>query len=217
MSRHLKQYPPSVEPQPAQPFSIPPSPLGAGNRTTSSGPAIGGDRPRRHSLCQIERVEIGATAQDGFIRKLLDHQIGSVIDDLIDDRGRGLIDERLTRYEVARGLRIVADAHAGIRYRDALACRQFGRDRLVSRFAQGLYNECSSRRPHRPDAEIRTHGSLLASLESKPNPSPRQSNRRRLNEMLEMSVNAACIRARHIDSNFNGRERQSAAPRTGRN
>ena len=121
--------------------------------------------------CQIQRAEIGATAQDGFIGKLLYHQVGSVIDDLIDDRGRGAIDHYLMRQLIARDFRIVANAYARVRRRNALACRQLGRDRFVRRIARWLDNRRSGRRPYRPDAEIRTHGSLQASLESNPNPS----------------------------------------------
>ena len=126
--------------------------------------------PGRLALGQIQRVEIGPAAQHGLIGILRDHRLGAVIDDLIDDRSRGLIDERLMRDEIARRLRIVTHGHAGVHRRDTLARGQFGRDRVAGRVALRLYNSRSSRRPHRPDAEIRTHGSLLASLESNPNP-----------------------------------------------
>ena len=67
-----------------------------------SGLAVGGERPRGRFLGQIERAEIGAAAQHRFVGKLLDHLVGLLIDDLIDDRGRGAIEERLMRYVIAR-------------------------------------------------------------------------------------------------------------------
>src|SRR6267154_1792945 len=106
---------------------------------------------------QIQRAEIGATAQHRFIGKLLYHQVGSVIDDLIDDRGRGAVDHHLMRHAIARVLRIIANAYARVGF--------------VSRVRRWLDNRRSGRRPYRPDAEIRTHGSLRALLESNPNPS----------------------------------------------
>ena len=60
----------------------------------NSGLAVGGEQTRRLALGQVEGVEIGAAAQDGFIGKLLHHLARPVIDDLIDDRCRGPIDQR---------------------------------------------------------------------------------------------------------------------------
>ena len=53
---------------------------------TRSGLAVGGAKPRRRVLGQVERVEIGAAAQHGFLGKLLHHLARPGIDDLIDDR-----------------------------------------------------------------------------------------------------------------------------------
>src|SRR5665213_36164 len=132
-------------------------------------PAVGSKNARRLDLGQIEGVEICPAAQHRLVGILGDHRLRAAVDDLIDDRGGGLIDEGLVRNGIAWGLRIVAHERAGLRRGDALARRQFCRHRALDR---GLHHGRLSRRPHRPYAEIRTHGSLLAFLESNPNPSP---------------------------------------------
>src|SRR6266404_2139959 len=145
-------------------------------------------------------MEIGAAAQRRFVRKLLHHRVGSGIDHLIHDRGCGAIDERLVRYQVARGRSIVAQGCARVRDRDALARRQFSCDGIAGGFARRrLNNGYLSRRPYRPDAEIRTHGSLLASLESNPNPLLTQLWPAALNDLLENALNFALKCTRQLN------------------
>src|SRR5690349_24961824 len=96
------------------------------------------------------------------------------------------------RNVVAQRLRIVTRKRAGIRSGDALACRKIGRDAIARRLADGLNNWRRGRCAHRPDAEIRTHGSLLKPLpESNPNPSRSQPYSRAFNVLLENALNRA--------------------------
>ena len=67
------------------------------NVTVGSSLAVGGESTHGRALGQVEGVEIGATAQHGFIGELLHHHAGPGIDDLVDDRGRGAIENHLTR------------------------------------------------------------------------------------------------------------------------
>src|ERR1700733_15548128 len=83
--------------------------------------AVGGENTGRLAFGQIEGVKIGPAAQHRLVGILLHHRVGLVVDDLINDRGRGLIDESLTRYDIARGLRIVTHHRAGVGRGDALA------------------------------------------------------------------------------------------------
>src|SRR6266851_1870887 len=162
-----------------------------------SGPAVGGENAGGGVLGQIEGAEIGAAAQHRFIGKLRYHRVGLGIDDLIDDRSRGLIEDHLMRYRNVHGIGIVARGSAGVRNRDALARRQLGRDRAIRRFAHGRSDRRGDRCSHRSDAEIRTHGSLLASLESNPNPSPiatmRFTSQRGVRECTEYRADAGAI------------------------
>src|SRR5581483_11041733 len=57
--------------------------------------------------------------------------------------------------------RIVADGRARIRRRDALARRQLGCHAIAGRLGLRRDDGRRGRYPDRPDAEIRTHGSLL--------------------------------------------------------
>ena len=57
--------------------------------------AVGGEQARRRVSCQIERVEIGASAQHRFLGKLLHHLARPVVDHLIDDRSGVAIDNDL--------------------------------------------------------------------------------------------------------------------------
>src|SRR5215208_5305212 len=101
-------------PRPAQRFSTAPSPSSTDRirffTYETSGLAVGREQARGLELGQIEGVKIGAPAQHGLVGILSNHRIGSGIDDLIDDRGRSLIEKRLTRDN--RGLLIVAHTNA---------------------------------------------------------------------------------------------------------
>src|SRR5262249_31106441 len=80
------------------------TPIGIANLKTRrlSNLAVGGGRPRRRASGLVERAEIGASAQDGLVGILLDHDVRQAVDLLIDDRSRGVIDVHLTRYVVFR-------------------------------------------------------------------------------------------------------------------
>src|SRR6202008_621070 len=124
---------------------------------------------------------------------------GLLVDDLIDHRVRGMIVEGLVRDVEVHDLRIVARDRARIRSGDALACGQFGRDSVARRQADGLNDRRWSRRPRRPDAEIRTHGSLLEPLpESNPTPSRTQPYKRCFNVLLENAPNRALTQAHNF-------------------
>ena len=86
--------------------------VGTIDRTLTSGRAVGGDHARRIAFGQVERVEIGAAAQHRLVGILLYHRVRLAIDDLIDDRGRGLIEKRLMRYGIARYRRMLPAAGA---------------------------------------------------------------------------------------------------------
>ncbi len=62
-----------------------------------SGAAIRGAHPGRRVLAEIEGVEIGAAAQHGFFRILPHHQVGAVVDHLIDHGTRVAVDDDLVR------------------------------------------------------------------------------------------------------------------------
>ena len=63
-----------------------------------SGLAVGRAQALRGVLGQVERVEIGAAAQHGFLGKLLHHLARPVVDDLIDDGAGVAIDHHLVRH-----------------------------------------------------------------------------------------------------------------------
>src|ERR1700761_8619402 len=121
-------------------------------------------------------MKIGAPAQRRIVGILLDDLVGIAVDLLIDNRARGAVKEGLVRDEIAWLLlrRVVARARASVGHGHALVRRQRGLPGVAGCLAPRRCNDDGSRRPHRLDAEIRTHGSLLASLESNPNPSNNQ-------------------------------------------
>ncbi len=102
-------------------------------------------------------------------------------------------------------------ARARVRRRDALARRQFGRDRMVRRFAHVLNDRRGNRCPHRFDVEICTHGSLQARRESNPNPSSSQYSPAPLNAVLGNTLNPALMRARKFSENFSDPGRLATA------
>ena len=70
---------------------------------------------------------------------------------------------------------------------------------LLAAVLEGCTIGAGSRRPHRPDAEIRTHGSLLASLEFKSQPlSDDNYDPAALNVVLENALNTVLKSARTI-------------------
>src|SRR4029077_1664275 len=139
-------------------------------RPDQSGSEIGRKRPRGLFLGQVQGVEIGAATQHGFVRKLGYDLIGSAINHLKHELARGAVKKGLTRNEFAHILRVVANDGARVDGGNALAWRQLRRDCSAGCITRGGYNRWCDRRPHRSDAEICTHGSLLALLESNPTP-----------------------------------------------
>jgi len=78
-------------------------------------------------------VEIGATAQHGFLGELLYHRAGPDIDDLVDDRGCGAIENHLTRSgnidRIGLGARVIDSAAVRISLSSASTSNQVIIDR----------------------------------------------------------------------------------------
>jgi len=100
--------------------------------------AIGGEHARWLHICQIQRMKVGAPPQNGFLGKLPHNLARAVVDDLINDRRGVAVDNDLIGYGSADGVGVNADADARVRHGDALARRQFGRDRTLRRLAHGM-------------------------------------------------------------------------------